>query len=183
MSENKRSLDTVRDDTLYPGRDEIPPQIQGLRYEAIADVLMKMPDEDYEKLRDRYVAKEFTWFLPRNRAEVYRVPLEPSAMGIQPVTIIYLARVLDKTEWKIVVAIVAHELAHFLLGDLHAKPREEDRKMSWGGGDRVENLEFSRKLEDEAWGRVRQWGYEEEEKAWRAEQEGQQAAEEEDNLS
>jgi hypothetical protein len=158
VSDQIRSLLTVSDDGLYPGNAfMLDPELEGMRCLAAAYVLCRIPEGDYQKLRG--AADSFQWYLPgadtlgevmpfpvnvRPRARKGKLALAPYAQ------VVYLAPGLERVAWPVAVAVVAHELAHIVLGhDLHAQPDVYDRQ------------------EQEAFDRLCAWGFGQEAKAHR----------------
>ncbi|MGD0654555.1 MAG: hypothetical protein ABSA16_09445 [Thermoguttaceae bacterium] len=151
MPKPKRSFQTIYNDGLYPGSPMCPdPEIEGKRYQAFVDVLRTMPDEDYEVYKEK--AGTLHWFIPdtRNRANVTLVHAtifprsRKGKLTDGPHTrMVYLNPSLERAAWSIIIACVAHELAHIILG----------HKIVVGG-------EEYKQQELEAWKRVADWGYE-----------------------
>lgn len=147
----KRSFKTVCRDDLYPGDPMSPnPEMEGMRYRAIAEVLTAMPDEDYETYKTK--VNTVYWYIPGTwcRAEVQPVhatifPEDKGGAELQDLpyaAMIYLAPKLEDAAWDIVVAVVAHELAHIILGHNLVAP-----------------VDVCERQEDEAWQRITDWGF------------------------
>jgi hypothetical protein len=140
MNKPCRTLDTIRDDLLYPpdiGLNVPDPEQQGQRYKAIADILCSIPDEDYDNLKNR--ADAFSWFIPDpwQRGVTYPFyanvfPKKKGSERLRPrpyARVIYLAPSLEKSAWDSVLIVVAHELAHILLDhELSTDPANYDRQ-------------------------------------------------------
>lgn len=154
-----RSLDRVYEDLLWPDADFFGPDPEkSIRHWAIAEVLCSIPTDDYERLRA--LAGMFTWFIPH--PETYgcglpfyaQWPEEPLGGDVERAPyalVLYLSPLLERASCSIAVAVVAHELAHLVLGH----PLEVDPRLEEG-------------LEEQAWALVRKWGFEKEERAHRA---------------
>lgn len=150
-----RTLQQTIQDHLYPGKPHYPnPSLQGKRYEAIAYVLQSLPDEPYQKLRA--CRRSFVWFIPpfRSFAAVQVVFLtEPFAndhIESPYAAVMYLSPRLEEQPWDIVVASVAHELVHVILG--HSLSAKGDQYTQ---------------QENEVFEHLCIWGYEKEAKAHR----------------
>lgn len=127
-----------------------------LRTEAIVEVLLRLPDDDYATVK---AALEFevSWFVPDYNqrgliypfhATVYPEAEEGSVLEPAPYTlVIYLSPTLERESHSIRIAVVAHELAHIAL----------KHKATPG----VEENEYDRQ-ENEAWELTRKWGFQRE---------------------
>ena len=114
--ERIRKLDQVAG--LWPSEGGLvaPDKDQSNRHLAIAEVLCSMPEDSYRKLADQ--ADSFSWFLP---------PVETLGLcypfgGIvedekkRYVRVLYLSPQLESAAFSSILAVVAHELAHLVLG-------------------------------------------------------------------
>jgi len=151
--QNKRNFDTILEDMLWPDIDLENDPEKSQRHFAIYTVLVSIPDQDYEALKER--VQSFEWFIPdkdvrgfvrRWHAQVY--PPEKAAGNLQElpyVDMLYLSPQLERMSLASAIAVTAHELAHIVLGhDLFPDAQKAPRQ------------------EDEAWELVRRWGYEKE---------------------
>ena len=116
------------------------------RYEAVVEVLQRMPEPDYSQLCD--AIDTFEWFIPPlwKRGEVIGFWSSFTATeGLKPhPRVIYLAPSLEDeqaVEWDVLIAIVAHELAHVVLNHSVMPSTQkyavlekevEDRLVVWG---------------------------------------------------
>lgn len=145
---------------MWPGGSgfEEPDESESARHQAIAEVLCCMPEEDYGKLRELCEQEAYQWFIPPAHvlarvdpfgANVYP-PQEPGRKSqLGPYArVIYLSPALEKRAFSIVLASVAHELAHLVLGH------------------KIMEIQPDQYLEQEeqAWNLVAAWGFEEEAK-------------------
>ena len=149
-----RSLDVVIDDALCPAWGLDGPDPESQRDRAIAQVVTQIPQDDYTRLVD--LIDTFLWFIPHEDmyGELYPFPWtvapppsasETSLQLKQYAKVLYLSPVLETKPLAIVRAVVAHELAHVLLGhDVY-----------------VLGPDKSERQEAEAWDRVKAWGFEE----------------------
>jgi len=145
----RRNTNAVVEDLLFPGGD---PDVTATsrRHEAIYEILTTMPDESYNSLKER--ADTFDWFIPdalsRGRIERWHARVYPKKKTIGRfkevpyADILYLSPQLETAAWDIVLAVVAHELAH--LAQNHQVICDAD---------------LYKKQEQEAWELVRRWGY------------------------
>jgi len=141
-------------------RGAINPE-ENIRYRAISEVLRRIPHVDYEKLKNKI--DNFEWFIPHkdllgNLHPFFRVAGEVKDEGgkiilASHVQVLYLSPILEERAWDIVVAVVAHELAHLAIGHpLVSDGNDCDIK------------------ENEAWECVLKWGFDKEAKKHRASQ-------------
>jgi hypothetical protein len=148
-----RSVEQVVYDPLWPPQGLSPDPTASFRYRAIANVLLRIPEDAYIKLTEK--SDEFSWFIPDmiHGGMVMPFPctipeesLEGGITRVAHAKVLYLSPVLEQRSFDVAVASVAHELAHiFLNHDL----RPEDPG----------------KQEDEAWQTVIAWGFKKEERA------------------
>ncbi len=145
----ERDPQTVCEDGLFPGGGLGDPG-EAVRCAAIIEVLRRIPEPDYSKLRA--LADDFYWFIPdkETRAGVYPLPVTvqdavgPGGAKLRPYCrALYLSPTMEQAAFDIAVAIVAHELAHIVLGhglftlpDQYQSQEDEafDRICSWGFG-------------------------------------------------
>jgi Zn-dependent protease with chaperone function len=148
-----RTLQTVEEDLLWPY-----PQMtasvdeKDKRQVALAYVLTRIPENDYRRLAG--AIDTFSWFIPqtwkRGSCELFPLTFheeQPTdgARPIQGALVIYLSPTLQRTPADVLVAIVAHELAHVVLKhNLFTSPSQYDAQ------------------EEEADRLVCQWGFERE---------------------
>jgi hypothetical protein len=121
------------------------------RCRAIAEVLRRIPDEWYERLLRQAGSEEdsFSWFIPHPlmRAGLWPFPVtvHPADEVVLPraphARVLYLSPILERAADAIVVAVIAHELAHVALG--HQVARMNDYEAQ----------------EAEAWALVKAWGF------------------------
>lgn len=128
-----RTLDDVANDMLWPeyGLGGPDPE-QSTRHAALAEVLCTIPEDDYRKLVSK--ADSFRWFIPDNMVLGMNCPFhatvfpeeEPGSLlqEMPYVHLIYLSPVLERRARDTAVAVVAHELAHVILGH-SLRTREE----------------------------------------------------------
>jgi hypothetical protein len=128
-----------------------PVSILNRRWQAIAEVLCRIPEDDYDKLVK--MIDSFTWFIPHEDARSMVYPFfvtvfpetKEGEMRVAPYAqVIYLSPTLEtrRIAWAVVVAVVAHELAHLVLGhtvtgcseERYVRQEEEvfDRLCVWG---------------------------------------------------
>ena len=149
-----RSMNQLDEDLLSPSQGLSYPE-EDCRHAAVVEVLCRIPAESYETLTER--VDDFHWFIPPDwaGAKIYPFPWTTKGKGLKPYAkVIYLSPLLERRSFDIVVAVVAHELVHLVLGHkLFWPPEEYDPQKG------------------DAWRLVRQWGFEREEKkheaSWR----------------
>jgi hypothetical protein len=97
---------------------------------SLVDVLCRLPEHEYQMLKDSRI-----WFFTPDRGiDGWNGRIPPNMSQI-----IYLAPHLEEYERKDCMLIVAHEVAHAVLGHTDAPSSPE--------------------LENEAWSKVIQWGF------------------------
>jgi hypothetical protein len=127
-----RSAESVRGqrpwpDVQYHARAEVR-----LRLMALEEVLCRLPPVPYEALRES--ALQWRWHV--DGCWFGRAVPEGSGLAIE------LAECLERKAWPIVVTVVAHELAHAVLGHVvHA------------------DANVQRMQELQAWNELRKWGF------------------------
>ena len=147
-----RTLEAVSDDLLWPDVGfDAPDANRDRRRQALAYVLCRIPETDYRWLAD--AIDTFSWFIPqawkRASCELFPLtftesPLTQGARRVKGARVVYLSPTLERTPPDVLVAIVAHELAHLVL------------KHSLWPGRRYDAQE------EEADHRICQWGFERE---------------------
>ena len=112
-----RTTETVMEDFCLK-----PLEMDSVRFKAIFEVLRLIPKNSYKKLADNI--DNFEWFVP----PVYSLAMvHPFFLGVEEgmdeggkiahhALVLYLSPFLEETEWDVVKAVVAHELAHLALG-------------------------------------------------------------------
>ena len=143
-----RQFERVLNDCLWPSRDGLSPNPeQSVRHYAIYDVLCSLPEEGYQKLVEK--VEFFFWHIPWHRVGGEVMPFPATVTGeqlgdesiIDHSVVLYLSPRLETSCYDSVVAVIAHELAHIVLG----------HKLFIGEGyDDQEN---------EAWELVEKWGF------------------------
>jgi hypothetical protein len=130
--ERIRSLEKViLKDLVFPSRGGLPMVDEGMmdvRHQAIAEVLCRIPEDSYQKLLS--LADTFNWFIPDKGtlAKCYRFW---NVLADDPpfARVLYLNPVLEELAFGSAVAVVAHELAHIILGhNLRVTPEEYEAK-------------------------------------------------------
>ncbi len=150
------------EDNLWPKEGPWNLNEENLRYQAIQEVLYSIPDDDYQKLKDK--AFEFQWFIPdkNNLSGVYPFFLDKKAIKSKDgkielaahAQVLYLSPILERRGWDVVVAVIAHELAHLILGHKLIVPKKDYDKQEheafqcvckWGFGKEAEKHRTSQK--------------------------------------
>jgi len=145
-----RSIETIYEDELWPieGLGD-PNPLESSRHAALHTVLSTIPKQDYQKLKDQAGSFEYYWPHEVTSGEV--MPFSPNYSmpehgakedgELTDARVFYLSPKLEEEQWPVVVGVVAHELAHLVLGHrLLVKHKQYQRQ------------------EDEAWNKVRSWG-------------------------
>ena len=127
-----RSAESVRRQPSWPdvpchARDAVR-----LRLSALEEVLCRMPPAPYEVLRESTL--QWRWHV--DGCWFGRAVPEESGLAIE------LADSLEHETWEIVVTVVAHELAHAVLG--HSADADP---------------QVQRMQEQQAWNELRRWGF------------------------
>jgi hypothetical protein len=142
-----RSHEQLIEDCLSPVGFSPTPGTE-CRNEAVHEVLRRIPKKDYRTLTK--MIDDFLWFIPPDsvRGKIHPFPCTTEEEGLVPhAKVLYLSPSLEKGAFDITVAIVAHELAHLVLGhNMYPKAQEAVAQ------------------EDAAWELIRKWGFEREEK-------------------
>ena len=119
--EYHRSLEEIWTDLLWPGSGVMGPDPeQSTRHYAIMEVLRSIPQDDYDCLKD--AVDSFDWYIPHY--DVYG-EVRPFPISVYKKTetdtehayakVLYLSPRLEQSAAAIVLAVVAHELAHIIL--------------------------------------------------------------------
>lgn len=143
-------------ETSKVDEDELIPETpfgEEKRQAAVIEVLCRLPEDAYQKLREEIAVN---WFIPP--AWMYGVVTRFAAThqtGFECLVarVIYLSPTLEKLSQDIVVALAAHELAHALLGHSEFSGMTKE--------------EFEAR-EEETWKQAEKWGFEEEVKKSRS---------------
>lgn len=159
--QQRRTLEQVAyEDYLWPLDDPAhlvngPNPNESRRHRALAEVLCTMSNGDYARLLKASLT--FDWFIPQpwQRAcvqPVGHVVTEKPTKGLTRcyARILYLSPQLEAAAWDVLLAIVAHEVAHIVLGHQLI------------GNDAVYDAQ-----EEEAFQTICAWGFEEEAKKHR----------------
>jgi hypothetical protein len=161
VSKHLRPFQRVHEDKLYPPEAPLPDE-QGCdrRHQAIAEVLCRLPEDAYQRLKrlKRSKRRSFSWFIPHlgTQGLVYPFPpnVRPRKQAIPQerfgssilsphARVIYLSPFLELRDRDHLVYVVAHELAHVWLNHaLHSVGDEGEM------------------AEREAYRRVCLWGFE-----------------------
>jgi hypothetical protein len=110
--------------------------------------LCRIPELDYQKLTE--LVDDFLWFVPSQfcGAMVHPFPWTRQEAGLKPYAVVlYLCPTMERWGFDVIVASVAHELAHLLL-------RHKLFTLA-------EQYEVQ---EREAWSLIREWSFEREER-------------------
>lgn len=133
-----RSLEEVWEDNLLPISDlrfeTSPIPENSIRHHAILEVLRRIPEKDYIKLKE--YAFLFEWFIPDYSESSGIIPFfstiyphdkgENCLRSTAWVPVVYLSPSLENEQLGKSVAVVAHELAHIVLKhNLVVKNKEE----------------------------------------------------------
>ncbi len=126
-----------------------------IRKNALIEVLRRISEDDYQKLNEKLI-NSFSWHIP-DFERLGKVDIFPSNYEFPGIIknkkgmvsrIIFLSPLLERLNLDLSVAIISHELAHIILS--HDVMPGKDY---W-------------KQEDEAWDKVRKWGFTAEEKKY-----------------
>lgn len=158
-----RNLNQIAyEDYLWPQRGLGTDHEENLRYQALYEVLSYLPEKDYQTLKER--EETFELFIPPEGAYGMCYPFvanvrNPKILGLKNLSfktvegkrkrmiiapharVIYLGPELERIAWDRILAVVAHELAHIILGHPVYSREEYDKN------------------EEEAWALIREWGY------------------------
>jgi hypothetical protein len=114
-----RSWEQVANSVLWPGSDLCGPNPEtNRRYFALAHVLQCLPEHVLSKLENK--ADDFVWFIPDaavgGRIVPFPCTMPAEGTRVPMAKVIYLGPALERRNVALVIAAVAHELAHVLLG-------------------------------------------------------------------
>jgi hypothetical protein len=147
-----RSIDVLEQDGVLPMEGMMFNEC--LRAATIVQVLLQLPDDDYETIKAALEC-DVSWFIPDYNqrgmvypffATVYPEAKEGSTLNLAPhAPVIYFSPILERESRSIRVAVVAHELAHIAL-----------KHSLIPNGDEYEIQE------NEAWELTRKWGFQRE---------------------
>jgi hypothetical protein len=143
-----RSVEQVVYDPLWPPQGLSPDPTASFRYRAIANVLLRIPEDAYIKLIEK--SDEFSWFIPDEQlggmVMPFRCTMPRRRTRVAMAKVLYLSPGLERRSFDVAVASIAHELAHiFLNHDVITSDYD--------------------KQEREAWETVKAWGFENEGRA------------------
>jgi len=140
--EHIRELAKVFEDGLWPEAGlGGPDPTESRRHLALAEVLRSIPEDDYLRLANAMLfspdspaasSAAYIWFIPDarvgGRVECFPATVFPGEEEhLVPFTqVIYLSPILERSAWDILVATVAHELAHVVLGHCLMPDSEEE---------------------------------------------------------
>ncbi len=128
-----RNFNTLMEDCIPPFT-VLDFQVDSRRHTAIKEVLQTIPEDIYKKLIDSI--DDFVWFIPHEYTyggvhpfptTIPKQTLKTGKTSNSTSNVLYLSPTLEKDDikWPVVVAVVAHELAHIALGhELMAKNKE-----------------------------------------------------------
>lgn len=145
--------------TFYPTEsiDEIKKTKRNI---ALIEVLRRIPKKDYQDIIIKFNKTLFHLFIPghKNFGYVHSFPItHPKESRSKKrdrearAEVLYLSPILEKQNKEIIVAVVAHEIAHIFL--------------------KHSTIYYGEKLntqEKEAWQLIIKWGFESEFKKWKA---------------
>lgn len=161
----RRSWNTIYEGPLWPSQGLCADPEESRRHMAIYHVLQRIPPKDYKTLADS--ADRWEWYIPHWEALAMVYPFPVTAQGeLRPAepsvpaqdgrihvpragftrpsaVILYLSPRLELVGWNIIVACVAHELAHLCL----------KHRLIPGGKTAYDAQEA------EAWALVAKWGF------------------------
>jgi len=157
MNPNKKPLQSILFDAIWPYQGLCPDPEASKRHYAIATVLQRIPEAAYIALQDK--ADQFSWFIPDvdtyfegiNHALLYPFPVTTDASSPrQYATVLYLSPAIERHSLGFAVAVVAHELAHIFRNHAVTGISQEQYEAQ----------------EAEAWQAVKEWGFEKEKRAY-----------------
>jgi hypothetical protein len=137
------------DDWIFPSGGGFSGEDMDKRLEAVEEVLCRIPEKKYQKLV--MMIDDFMWFIPHawEDGKIYPFTITTEEEGLKPYSqVLYLSPSLERKAFDIVVATVAHELAHLVL----------KHKIVFVDQDQYNQQEA------QAWELVRNWGFVREEK-------------------
>lgn len=139
---SKRDHAIILRSSLNPSGLEFDAE-QSLRHGAIYELARVLPNDDFQILDERM--GDVSWFLP-DHFNLGKVQPFPTDAGGQQARVLYLSPALEYKDPRLVLAVVAHELAHVFLGHPVL-------------GSTTSEYDFN---EEQAWDQVRAWGFEKE---------------------
>jgi hypothetical protein len=120
------------------------------RLYAVVEVLQRIPEKAYRSLCDRF--DEFEWFIPVEElggmVRDFPCTMPETKKNVAMARVLYLGPVLESRPFQVVVATVAHELAHIFLNHKTL----------------INAADYGRQ-EQETWRTIRTWGFRKEERA------------------
>jgi hypothetical protein len=161
----RRSWNTIYEGPLWPSQGLCANPEESRRHMAIYHVLQRIPPKDYKTLAAS--AYFWEWYIPHWEALAMVYPFAVTAQGeLRPVeptmpvqdgrihipkagftrpsaVVLYLSPRLELVGWNIIVACVAHELAHLCL----------KHRLIPGGKTAYDAQE------EEAWALIAKWGF------------------------
>ena len=147
QSKHARNLEDIVYDLLWPQSGICVDPEADQRHMAVAEVLCRVPEPDYQRLLD--LVDSFLWFIPPygEGAMVYPFPWTTKQKRRRSyAAVLFLNPSMESWGFDVIVAAIAHELAHLFLGHkLFTLPEQYEAQ------------------EKEAWSLVRKWGFEDEE--------------------
>jgi len=159
-ADEARTEEQVAEDGLWPCTElGGPEQRTSNRHCAIATVLCRIPETDYQKLKE--AARSFTWFIPlyEEYGIVYPFAVTHGGegsgtgrIGRAYARVLYLSPRLERSARDIVIAVVAHELAHIAVCEEYSHPDSAEGKTQ----------------EDIVFQRICEWGFRREAEKHRA---------------
>lgn len=145
----KRTIQEVMDSLLFPGGFSVSPMTER-RLSAVMEVLQRIPEDAYNGLKEK--VEEFVWFIPNEGVGAMVIPFPCTVPATENTValakVLYLPPAMESRDFAVVVAGVAHELAHIFLNH-----------------DSSPTSAVNAKQEKEAWCTVKKWGFEKEERA------------------
>jgi hypothetical protein len=157
-----RACEDVQEDLIMPFLGlGLQPGTE-VRMTVVMEVLRRLTKKDYGALKRKADDAEFQWFIPIYKclggvfpfpANVFKEKEKaPVGLELNPYAkVIFLSPRLEEIDFDIAVAVVAHELAHILLGH-KIRPDSETDEIQ----------------EKSAWNKVIEWGFTKEEKKHRS---------------
>ena len=170
-SRKLRTLGEIVEGGIWPDQGIMVDPCESRRHLAILHVLGRIPEDDFQHLCDG--VDDWNWFIPQDIALGMVAPfivtsdgetepereIEATVDGNRRLvkisgrrtapfsTVLYLSPLLERAGWSIVVAVVAHELAHvlhghgpFLIEDYVPQEAEAwDTVARWGFGREAQN--------------------------------------------
>jgi len=144
MSSTLRTINQLIDDVIWPQYGLSCDPSVNKRHLALHQVLCDIPEDDYQTLVD--MIDDFNWFIPDvdlwGTVRPFIASSEEEGYA-RHAKVLYLSPTLENFTIEQIIAVVAHELAHLLLGQ-SVFP---------------ESVSDSEEGEDEAWELVMKWGY------------------------